>query len=92
MPSGAPSDVVIPCILVSVSDEGTGLQPEEVEQIFLPFFRGVESGGGRVEGAGLGLTIARSFVELHRGKIWAEVRRRGKKSTHFRFTLPTMVS
>lgn len=92
LPNGAPADVVIPCILVSVSDEGTGLQPEEVEQIFLPFFRGAESGGGRVEGAGLGLTIARSFVELHRGKIWAEVRRRGKKSTHFRFTLPIMAS
>ncbi|MBZ0280831.1 MAG: HAMP domain-containing histidine kinase [Anaerolineae bacterium] len=92
LPTGAPPDVVIPCVLAAVADEGTGLLPEEAEQVFLPFYRGVEAGGGKVEGTGLGLTIARSIIELHRGKIWAEPRRRGKKGTRFLFTLPIMES
>lgn len=92
LPSGAPPDVVIPCNLVTVSDEGSGLSAEEAEQVFLPFFRGIDAGGGKIEGAGLGLATARSFVEVHRGKIWAEPRRRGRKGARFLFTLPTMES
>jgi signal transduction histidine kinase len=88
LPAGAPPDVVLPGILVTVTDEGPGIKPEETEQVFLPFFRSQEARAGKIAGTGLGLTIARSFVELHRGKIWAEGRQRGRREGRFLFTLP----
>jgi signal transduction histidine kinase len=87
LPPGAPSDVVIPNILVTVIDEGPGLSVQEAEQVFLPFYRAKEA--SKEPGSGLGLTIARSIIELHRGKLWAEPRRRGRKGGRFHFTLPT---
>jgi signal transduction histidine kinase len=57
-----------------VSDEGAGVPPGDVERIFERFYRvdaARESGAG---GAGLGLAIARSIVELHGGSIWAQSR------------------
>jgi signal transduction histidine kinase len=53
-------------VVVTVSDSGPGVAPGEREQIFEPFFRGDRSG------LGLGLAIAKSIVELHRGRIWVE--------------------
>ena len=52
---------------ISVADHGTGIAPEELPKIFDRFYRGPTS-----RGSGLGLTIARNFVEAHGGKIWAE--------------------
>jgi signal transduction histidine kinase len=56
---------------VSVLDGGDGVPPEILSRIFEPGFRGdpARSPGG---GAGLGLVIARSFVEAHRGRITVE--------------------
>ncbi len=88
LPASAPPDVVLPCVLITVTDEGSGLSADEAERIFLPFYRGKEARGGQIEGSGLGLTISRSIIELHRGKIWAEPRRRGRKGARFLFTLP----
>jgi len=90
LPASAPPDVVIPAILVTVTDEGVGLSHEDSEQVFMPFYRTKEARASHVEGIGLGLTIARSIVELHRGKIWAEARKRGRRGARFLFTLPTM--
>ena len=62
-------------IRIEVSDEGTGVPAGDVERIFDRFYRvdaARRSGSG---GAGLGLAIARSIVELHGGSIWAEPRR-----------------
>jgi signal transduction histidine kinase len=87
LPPGAPPDVVMPGILVTVIDEGPGLSAQEAEQVFLPFYRAKEA--IKEPGSGLGLTIARSIIELHRGKLWAEPRRRGRKGGRFHFTLPT---
>jgi signal transduction histidine kinase len=71
---------------VAVSDTGIGISPEDQGAIFEEFR---QVGGDSVrkrEGTGLGLTLARKFVELHGGRIWvkSEV---GKGST-FTFTLP----
>jgi signal transduction histidine kinase len=92
LPGSAPNDVVIPSVLITVSDEGNGLSLDEAEQVFLPFYRSREAKGGKIEGTGLGLTICRSLIELHRGKIWAEARKRGRKGAHFLFTLPTVTA
>ncbi len=55
-------------VAVSVRDEGRGVPPELLEQIFTPFFT-TKLGGS---GAGLGLFVARKVVEQHNGRIWAE--------------------
>jgi two-component system phosphate regulon sensor histidine kinase PhoR len=92
LPASAPPDVVTPALLVIVTNGGKGLTPEEAERVFLPFFQTKDAQATRQEGTGLGLTIARSFVELHRGKIWAEPRRPGQWGARFLFTLPAAES
>ncbi|MBN1400718.1 MAG: HAMP domain-containing protein [Anaerolineae bacterium] len=57
-------------LLVSVQDGGPGIAPEDLEGIFDRFYR---SNKPRLDGGtGLGLSIARSLVEAHGGRIWAE--------------------
>ena len=67
--------------VVSVADEGPGLEPEELERVFDKFYKDPSS-----PGAGLGLSICRAIVGAHGGRIWAE--RGSGKGTVFRFTLP----
>jgi signal transduction histidine kinase len=57
---------------VSVTDQGVGISPENHAMLFKPFGRinGAEAAG--TDGAGLGLFIARSLVDLHGGRIWYE--------------------
>jgi signal transduction histidine kinase len=70
---------------VSVTDTGVGVAPEDQEAIFEEF-RQVGQAARKREGTGLGLALARKFVELHGGRLWvkSEV---GHGST-FTFTLP----
>ncbi len=71
-------------MLVTVSDQGQGIPAGEEKRIFEKFHR-VASEGNQ-GGAGLGLTICRSIVEAHGGRIWAENLPSGGAA--FRFTLP----
>jgi signal transduction histidine kinase len=68
---------------IVVSDTGEGLTKEEKEKLFERFSRGTAGTKFWTEGAGLGLYIARRFVEMHKGRIWAESEGRGKGSTFY---------
>ncbi|MFZ5449918.1 MAG: DUF4118 domain-containing protein [Thermodesulfobacteriota bacterium] len=70
-------------ILVAVADCGVGLPPGQEERIFEKFYQ-VAPGSAR--GAGLGLTICRSIIEAHGGRIWAANRPDG--GAIFSFTIP----
>jgi GAF domain-containing protein len=71
---------------ISVSDTGIGIAPEDQAKIFEEFRQVGGDYAHKKEGTGLGLTLAKKFVELHGGKIWVESEV-GKGST-FSFTLP----
>jgi PAS domain S-box-containing protein len=67
-------------VRISVSDRGEGIPPDSLARVFESFYTTKE------HGMGLGLPIARSIVELHDGRIWAENRPDG--GARFCFTLP----
>jgi C4-dicarboxylate-specific signal transduction histidine kinase len=67
-------------ILVSVEDSGVGLRPEIESRIFEPFFT------TKPQGIGMGLSISRTIVESHRGRLWAESGR--ASGALFQFTIP----
>jgi two-component system, NtrC family, sensor kinase len=71
---------------ISVSDTGIGISPDDQARIFEEFRQVGGDYAHKREGTGLGLTLAKKFVELHGGKIWVESEV-GKGST-FSFTLP----
>jgi signal transduction histidine kinase len=58
--------------LVTVRDNGPGVPPEERERIFERFYRSSLHRGDRTASTGLGLPIARTVAEMHRGRVWVE--------------------
>ncbi|NOS79053.1 MAG: HAMP domain-containing histidine kinase [Nitrospira sp.] len=58
-------------VLVSVEDSGCGIAQEELDKVFLPFFRSPHT-STTTRGSGLGLSIAKELIALHHGTIWAE--------------------
>ncbi len=70
-------------VLVQVQDSGTGFDLKHADRIFEPFFT------TKPDGTGMGLSISRSIVESHGGRLWAES---GSDGAHFQFTLPSSVS
>jgi PAS domain S-box-containing protein len=68
-------------LLISVSDTGVGLPPQQEDQIFNAFFT------TKAHGTGMGLSISRSIVESHGGRLWATANP-GRGAT-FHLTLPT---
>ncbi len=73
-------------IQVCVADTGCGIASEEVPNVFDRFYRSY-SGPTEARGAGLGLAITKSLVELHQGRIWVEST--VGSGSQFYFTLPT---
>jgi len=74
-------------LLISVSDRGPGLSKEAAQRLFEKFYRG---DGRKAGGLGLGLSIARGFVEAHGGKLRAENRDGG--GARFVISLPVRVT
>jgi C4-dicarboxylate-specific signal transduction histidine kinase len=70
-------------ILVSVSDTGVGLPPQQADQIFNAFFT------TKLHGTGMGLRISGTIVESHGGRLWAEDN--SPRGATFHFTLPTKI-
>ena len=73
-------------VVISVSDEGKGLPPEELTKVFDRFYRADTTATRRAKGAGLGLYLAKAVVEAHGGQIWASSEA-GKGAT-FYFSVP----
>ncbi len=73
-------------VIVSVRDTGIGIAPEQVATLFLEFHQAPVYRQASASGKGLGLAIARRFVEMHGGRIWVESQL-GQGSTFF-FSLP----
>jgi two-component system sensor histidine kinase KdpD len=70
-------------VVVEIADHGPGIPPGDEEHIFDKFYRARPATAG---GVGLGLTICRTIIEAHGGRIWASNRPAGGAT--FRFTLP----
>jgi signal transduction histidine kinase len=70
--------------IIEVSDQGIGIHPAEKEEIFKIFFRGTNA--KNIPGIGLGLSILRRAVDLHKGKI--TVTSKLNKGTKFVVTIP----
>jgi len=68
-------------IILTVQDSGAGIDPENVERIFDRFFT------TKTNGKGMGLTICRSIIEAHNGRLWLEPGIH--QGSLFRFSLPT---
>jgi PAS domain S-box-containing protein len=67
-------------VLVAVRDSGPGIDPEHLERVFEPFYT------TKTSGMGMGLSICRSIIAVHGGRLWAEANQPG--GTVFQFTLP----
>lgn len=72
-----PSDDILSFV---ISDRGSGIAPEQMEQLFKPFFTTKNTG------MGMGLNICRSIIEHHQGRLWVEANPGG--GSRFIFTLP----
>ena len=70
-------------VLVAVQDAGIGIEPANLEQVFKAFYT------TKPEGVGIGLSICRSIVEAHGGRVWAD-RNTGPGMT-FQFTISSSV-
>jgi two-component system sensor kinase FixL len=68
-------------VIVSVADTGIGVPPEIEAKLFQPFVT------TKPQGMGIGLSVCRTIVEAHGGRLWMELNPGG--GSVFRFTLPT---
>jgi PAS domain S-box-containing protein len=67
-------------VIVSVTDRGNSIQEEKMEEIFEPFFT------TKTKGMGLGLSVCRTIIAAHRGKLWAT--NNPDRGATFHFSLP----
>jgi C4-dicarboxylate-specific signal transduction histidine kinase len=67
-------------VLVAVHDSGPGIDPEHLQRVFEPFYTTKDSG------VGMGLSICRSIIDAHGGRLWADVNQ--PRGAVFQFILP----
>jgi signal transduction histidine kinase len=73
---------------VRVSDSGPGIPPEELSQVFDPFFRGERARASRIRGTGLGLSLVRDSISLMGGSV--SVQSQPNSGTTFTVTFPVI--
>jgi PAS domain S-box-containing protein len=71
-------------VLVSVADTGPGIDPRQMTQLFAPFFT------TKPDGIGMGLSISRTIIETHGGRLWAAANQ--PRGAVFHFALPAMTN
>ena len=72
---------------MTIKDNGIGIPPSELKDIFREFYQVEDHMTRRYGGLGLGLAIAKGLVAVHKGRIWAESEGSGKGAT-FKVVLP----
>lgn len=73
-------------LIISVQDQGRGIEPTEHDKIFNKFYRAPLNENSSISGLGMGLAIARGIMEILKGKIWVESEL--GKGSRFYFSLP----
>ncbi|HEY4197814.1 MAG TPA: PAS domain S-box protein, partial [Mucilaginibacter sp.] len=73
-------------VVVSVKDEGMGIKPQDIGQIFDRYYRVETSHTRHISGFGIGLYLSAEIIKRHDGKIWAESE--SGKGSAFSFSLP----
>jgi C4-dicarboxylate-specific signal transduction histidine kinase len=71
------------CVYLEVKDNGTGFDPQDAERLFNAFYTTKSSG------MGIGLSVSRSIIEKHQGRLWATVNDTGPGAI-FRFAIPPL--
>jgi two-component system phosphate regulon sensor histidine kinase PhoR len=75
---------------LSISDDGVGIPPAELPYVFERFYRGAWANESRAAGSGLGLSIVRSIVDMHNGRV--EITSTPGKGTEVTISLPRDMS
>ncbi|WP_239057098.1 ATP-binding protein [Desulfovibrio sp. JC010] len=76
-------------IMVSVSDTGSGISPEDQKKIFERFKQAGDTLTGKPKGTGLGLPICKQIVDHHKGRIWVDSKLGDGSSFHFTLAIDT---
>jgi PAS domain S-box-containing protein len=71
------------CVMLSVCDNGVGLDPEQLTKVFDAFYT------TKTDGMGIGLAVSRSIIERHQGRLWAAANEDGGAT--FSFALPSQL-
>jgi len=73
---------------ISIADQGIGMTPDQVEKIFVKFYR-ADTSDTTISGTGLGMSIVKQLIKAHNGKVWVESKL--GKGTTVRFTIPMRI-